>query len=109
VQRRDPTNRNRIRGCRGWTSGHVTAKSISVKSRGSKSGGCALKASGLTSGDLHRVPEPGLRESRGPPTAVQKSAEGIVGGGNEPEAARGEPRRPHPTEGPNGAPARRRG
>ena len=39
----------------------------------------------------------GLREPQGALTTVQKSAEGIVGGGNEPGC-----RRSHPVEGPNG-------
>lgn len=38
-----------------------------------------VKAVGLTPGGLHRVPESGLGESRGSPSAVQKSAGGIVG------------------------------
>ena len=42
-----------------------------------------MKAVELTSGGLHRVPVAGLRPPQGCLTAVQKSAEGIVGGGNE--------------------------
>ena len=56
----------------------MTAKSISIKGAKRKSGGRARKAVELTSGDLRRVPEPGLREPRGVLTAAQKSAEGIV-------------------------------
>src|SRR3954449_1472386 len=52
---RDPTNRNRIRGSNGWTSGLTVAKSISIMGRDCKSGGCARKDTGLTPGDLHRV------------------------------------------------------
>jgi hypothetical protein len=37
-----------------------------------------LKDAKLTSGDLRRVAESQLRGSRGPLTAAQKSAEGIV-------------------------------
>jgi hypothetical protein len=43
-----------------------------------KSGGCALKAVELTSGDLPFVPESGLRVERSTPIRRQKSAEGIV-------------------------------
>ncbi len=43
------------------TSGPLTAKSISIKGAGRKSGGCALKAAELTPGGLRRVPELGLR------------------------------------------------
>jgi hypothetical protein len=52
---REPTNRNRIRGSRGRTSWHESAKSASIKGRGCKSGGCAQKSVKLTSGDLCRV------------------------------------------------------
>ena len=83
---RDPTNRNRIGGSQCRTSGRMTAKSISIKGPGCKSGGCAAKAGELTSGGLRRVPPwEGLREPRGALSAEQESAEGIVGGGNEPE------------------------
>src|SRR6266446_5071691 len=54
-QSRDPTNRNRIRGSAGRTSGQDVAKSISIKGQNCKSGGCAMKAVGLTPRDLHRV------------------------------------------------------
>ena len=53
--------KNRIRGIRCRTSRHVTAKSISIKGTGCKSGGCALKAVELTSGDLPFVSESRLR------------------------------------------------
>lgn len=55
-QRREPTNRNRIRGIPGWTSGPLTAKSISIKGPGCRSGGCAPKAVELTPGGLPTVP-----------------------------------------------------
>jgi hypothetical protein len=55
-QNRDLTNRNRIRGSLGWTSGSLTAKSISTKSHGCKSGRCAGKAVELTPGDLRSRP-----------------------------------------------------
>ncbi len=51
-QNRDLTNRNRIRGSLGWTSGSLIAKSISTKGHGCKSGRRAVKAAGLTPGDL---------------------------------------------------------
>ena len=54
-QSRDPTNRNRIRGSTGRTSGQAFAKSISINGQNCKSGGCAMKAVGLTPRDLHRV------------------------------------------------------
>ena len=58
----DLTNRNRIRGIPGRTSGHMTAKSLSIKARGCKSGRCAVKAVELTSGGLRRVLKTGLRK-----------------------------------------------
>ena len=54
-QRREPTNRNRIRGIPGRTSGRMTTKSISIKGSGCKSGGCARKAVELTPGGLSVV------------------------------------------------------
>lgn len=70
--------KNRIRGIRCRTSGHVTAKSISIKGTGCKSGGCVRKAVELTSGDLPFVPESGLRVERSILTGRQKSAAGVV-------------------------------
>ena len=67
-----------MRGRTGRTSEHEVTKSISVKGQGCKSGGCAMKAGGLTPGGLYRVSERKLRGLRGSLTAVQKSAEGIV-------------------------------
>jgi hypothetical protein len=49
------------------------------KVRGCRSGGCAVKAVELTSGDLRRVSVTRLREPQGSLTPVQKPAEGIVG------------------------------
>jgi hypothetical protein len=72
-------DKNRIGGIRCRTSGQVTAKSISIKGTGCKSGGCALKAVELTSGDPPLVPGSGLRVERSIPTGRQKSAEGVVG------------------------------
>ena len=54
-QSRDPMDKNRIRGLPGRTSGQRAAKSIAIKGRYGRSGGCAAKAVGLTSGDLRRV------------------------------------------------------
>jgi hypothetical protein len=57
-QNRDLTNRNRIRGMLGRTSGQLVAKSISIKGQDCRSGRCAGKAPGLTWGGL--CPCPGL-------------------------------------------------
>ena len=77
-QRREPMNKNRIAGIRCRTSGQMTAKSISIKGTGCKSGGCVRKAVELTSGDLPFVPESGLRVERSILTGRQKSAAGVV-------------------------------
>jgi hypothetical protein len=58
----------------------MIAKSTVIKGRGGKSGVRAAKAVDLTSGGLHCVLATGLRPPQGGLTAVQKSAEGIVGG-----------------------------
>lgn len=60
-QLREPMDKHRIGGIRRRTSGQMTAKFISIKGAGCKSGGCALKAVELTSADLPFVPESGLR------------------------------------------------
>ena len=79
-------DKNRIRGVRRRTSGHVTAKSTSIKGGERKSGGRAAKVIELTSGGLRRAAGPcantrraRLIGSQGPTTASQKSAEGVVG------------------------------
>ncbi len=77
-KRCEPMNKNRIRGIRRRASWQMTTKPISIKDAGCKSGGCALKAVELTSGDLSRVVESRLRAARGSLSARQKSAEGIV-------------------------------
>ena len=77
-QRREPMDKNRIRGLRRRTSGQMTAKSISIKGAGGKSGGCAVKAVVLIAGGLLHVPESGLRVERSTLTVRQKSAAGIV-------------------------------
>ena len=74
----EPMYKNRIRGIRCRTSWQMTAKSISIKGAGCKSGGCVRKAVELTSGDLPFVPESGLRMERSILTGRQKSAEGVV-------------------------------
>src|SRR6266851_3953122 len=78
-----------------WTSGRLTAKSISIKNAGRKSGGCALTAVELTSGGLRRCrPCPLWSDWRlggEPPNAAQESAGGIVGLG-EAAARRGQDR-----------------
>ena len=55
-QNRDLTNRNRIGGILGRTSGQLIAKSRSIKGQGCRSGGCVAKAVRLTPGDLRSVP-----------------------------------------------------
>ena len=77
-QKREPMDKNRIRGIRRRTCGHMIAKSISIKGAGCKSGGCAWKAVELTSGGLSHVPESGLRGERSSLIVRQKSAAGIV-------------------------------
>ena len=55
----DLTNRNRIGGIFGRTSGQLIAKSRSIKGQGCRSGRCAVKAVRLTPGDLRSVPQLG--------------------------------------------------
>ena len=74
----EPMNKKWMRGIQCRTSGLGTAKSISIKSTGCKSGGCVRKAVELTSGDLSFVPELGLRGERSILTGRQKSAAGVV-------------------------------
>lgn len=57
----------------------MIAKSITIKGRGGKSGRCVAKAVELTPGDLPGVLDSGLSDPQGPLTAVQESAEGILG------------------------------
>ena len=77
-QSREPMDKNRIRGLRRRTSGQMTAKSISIKGAGGKSGGCAVKAVVLIAGGLLHVPDSGLRVERSTLTVRQESAAGIV-------------------------------
>ena len=74
----EPMHKNRIRGIRCRASGHMTAKRISIKGTGCKSGGCVRKAVEITSGDLPFVPESGLRVERFILIGRQKSAAGVV-------------------------------
>lgn len=76
---RDPTNRNRIRGIPGRTSGQRIAKSISIKGHGCRSGGDAANAIELTWGGPRHVPFLELGKPRGDPIVAQESAEGVVG------------------------------
>jgi hypothetical protein len=62
-QTREPMDKNRIVRRERGTSELVIATSVSIKSAERKSGGCARKAVGLTSGDLRHVPDEGLREA----------------------------------------------
>jgi hypothetical protein len=63
-QKREPMNKNRIRGIRRRASWQLTTKPISIKGAGCKSGGGALKAVEFTSGDLLLVAESRLKEER---------------------------------------------
>ena len=56
----------------------MTAKPLSIKGPGCKSGGRMRKAVELTSGDLSFVRESGLRVERFILTGRQKSAAGVV-------------------------------
>jgi hypothetical protein len=100
---RDSMNKNRISGSHARTSRPRTTKSVSIKGRGCRSGGCAVKAVELTSGGLPRVRVVGrgLRTSQGVLTAWQKSAEGVVvrDVGEANEALQG--RKAQPTDMPN--------
>ena len=78
-QNRDLTNRKRMRGISGRTSGRLIAKSISIKGLGCRFGRGAGKAIELTQGGLRHVPTLELREPQGDLTGAQESAEGIVG------------------------------
>jgi hypothetical protein len=61
-QNRDLTYRNRIGGLAGRASWPHTAKPISIKGPRGKPGRCAGKTVKLTSGDLPRVRDTGLRK-----------------------------------------------
>ena len=72
-QSRDLTNRNRIRGVFGRTSGQRVAKSISIKGQSRRSGRCAGKAIELTWGGLRRVPRGTEGTARGPDRGAEVS------------------------------------
>ena len=76
-QKREPMDKNRIKGIRCRASWQVTAKPISIKGTGCRSGGCAWKVVGLTSGGLSSVLETGLSNERSEQIGRQKSAGGI--------------------------------
>jgi hypothetical protein len=78
-QKRETMNKNPITGIRQRASGPMTAKPISIKVAGCRSGVCARKAVELTSGDLPFVLDSVLRVEQSILTGRQKSAEGIVG------------------------------
>jgi hypothetical protein len=61
-QKREPMNKNRIRGIRRRASWQLTTKPISIKGAGCKSGGGAQKAVEFTSGDLLLVAKSRLKE-----------------------------------------------
>ena len=71
-------DKNQIRGIPCRTSEHGFAKSVSIKDAGCQSGGRALKAVELTSGDLSPVLAARLRTERSVLTGREESAEGIV-------------------------------
>jgi hypothetical protein len=78
-QTRDLTNRNRIRGIPGRTSGQLIAKSISIKARTVDPAGVRGRRSDLPGEACTVVPGLELGNLQGDSTAVQESAEGIVG------------------------------
>jgi hypothetical protein len=83
------TNRNRIRGCCGRTSGLTTTKSITIKGRSGISGRRMAKAVELTPGDLRCCLAIGAER---PVRLAERSA----------EVSRGHNRRHFSAEGPNG-------
>ena len=74
-----PMDKNRIRGQHSRASWQRAAKPISIKANVGKSGGGALKAVELTTGDLLHVVDTRLRRERSFLNVQQKSAKGIVG------------------------------
>ena len=77
-QRRAPMDKNRIGGLYLRASWQRAAKPISIKASTGKSGGGALKAVELTTGDLLHVVDSRLERKRFFLNVQQKSAEGIV-------------------------------
>lgn len=78
-------DKNRIGGLGLRASWQRAAKPISIKLGTGKSGGGALKAVELTTGDLLRVVDSRLEEKRFFLNARQRSAEGIVAARRRPE------------------------
>ena len=70
-----PRDKNRIRGLCSRASWQRAAKPISIKASRGKSGGSALKAVELTTGDLLQVVDPRLEGER---SCLKSAAEGIV-------------------------------
>ncbi|ADE15011.1 hypothetical protein Nhal_1899 [Nitrosococcus halophilus Nc 4] len=82
-QRYEPTDRNWISRRQGRTSWRETTKSLFTKGRKRKSSGCVSKVSignRLTPGGLHGCLSIETGGTERFHTAVQESAEGIVGG-----------------------------
>ena len=78
----EPTDRNWISRRQGWTSQHEMTKSIFTKGRKRKSSGCVAKVrvgKRLTPGGLQRCLGIGTGGTERFHTAVQESADGIVG------------------------------
>jgi hypothetical protein len=73
-----PMDKNRIRGLCSRASWQRAAKPISIKASRGKSGGSALKAVELTTGELLHVVDQRLEQERSCLNGQQKSAEGIV-------------------------------
>ena len=77
-QNRDLTNRNRVRGISGRTSGRLIAKSISINDQGCRSGRGAGKAIELTR-ETCVTSRRGTEGPEGDLIGAQESAEGVVG------------------------------
>jgi hypothetical protein len=75
-QKRVPMDKNRIRGLYPRASWQRAAKPVSIKVGAGKSGGGALKAVELTTGDLLHVVNSRLKRERFFLNVQQKSAEG---------------------------------
>jgi hypothetical protein len=73
-----PMDKNRIGGLYSRASWQRAAKPISIKASGGKSGGGALKAVELTTGDLLHVVDSRLERKQFFLNVQQKSAEGTV-------------------------------
>ncbi len=86
-------DKNRIGGVPDRTSGHMIAKSESIKGAGRKFGGCARKAVELTSGDLRRVLYIGTEGTTRFPDLVAEVSRGHSRHGNRTPKARTVPAR----------------